>query len=105
MREFENFFDKLRKYCDFELEFDKTNQLYKFNKEYVDAHTADHFREDTLGFYDEFSRLYDVATNKLKFVEDTIEIIRYTTSVFYNKNLLLPKNFKKIKSKAHYYLF
>ena len=97
MREFENFFDKLRKYCDFELEFDKTNQLFKFNKEYIDAHTTDHFREDTLGFYDEFSRLYDVATNKLKFVEDTIEIIRYTTSVFYNKNLLLPKNFKKIK--------
>jgi len=97
MGEFENFFDKLRKYCDFELEFDKTNQLFKFNKEYVDAHTADHFREDTLGFYDEFSRLYDAAANKLKFVEDTIEIIRHTTSVIGKKKLYLPKNFKKIK--------
>ena len=97
MREFENFFDKLRKYCDFELEFDKTNQLFKFNKEYVDAHIADHFREDTLGFYDEFSRLYDAAANKLKFVEDTIEIIRHTTSVIGKKKLYLPKNFKKIK--------
>ena len=97
MRDFENFFDKLRKYCDFELEFDDTNKLFKFNKEYIDAHTADHFREDTLVFYDEFSRLYDVATDKLKFVEDTITIIKYTTSVFYNKNLLLPQNFKKIK--------
>ena len=97
MREFENFFDKLRKYCDFELEFDDTNKLFKFNKEYIDAHTTDHFREDTLVFYYEFSRLYDVATDKLKFVEDTITIIKYTTSVFYNKNLLLPQNFKKIK--------
>jgi hypothetical protein len=97
MREFENFFDKLRKYCDFELEFDDTNKLFKFNKEYIDAHTADHFREDTLVFYDEFSRLYDVATDKLKFVEDTITIIKYTKSVFYNKNLLSPHNFKKIK--------
>lgn len=97
MGEFENFFDKLRKYCDFELEFDKTNQLFKFNKEYVDAHTADHFRDDTLVFYDEFTRLYDAATDKLKFVEDTIEIIRYTTSVFDKKKLLSPHNFKKIK--------
>jgi hypothetical protein len=97
MGEFENFFDKLRKYCDFELEFDDTNKLFKFNKEYIDAHTADHFREDTLVFYDEFSRLYDVATDKLKFVEDTITIIKYTKSVFYNKNLLSPHNFKKIK--------
>ena len=97
MREFENFFERLSMYCHIELEFDKTNKLYKFNKEYIDAHTADHFREVTLGFYDEFSKLYDETSNKLKFVEKTINIVREGISVFDKRKVLLPKNFKKIK--------
>ena len=97
MRKYENFFERLSMYCHIELEFDKTNQLYKFNKEYIDAHTADHFREVTLGFYDEFSKLYDETSNKLKFVEKTINIVRKGISVFDKRKVLLPKNFKKIK--------
>jgi hypothetical protein len=97
MGEYEKFFKRLERYCHFEIEFDKTNKLYKFNKEYIDAHTADHFMDDTHDIYDELSRLYDAATDKLKFVEKTIEIIRKGTSVFDQRKVLLPKNFKKIK--------
>jgi hypothetical protein len=97
MGEYEKFFKRLERYCHFELEFDDTNKLYKFNKVYIDAHTADHFIDDTHDIYDELSRLYDAATDKLKFVEKTISIIREGISVFDQRKVLLPKNFKKIK--------
>jgi len=97
MGEYEKFFKRLESYCHFELEFDDTNKLYKFNKVYIDGHTADHFMDDTHDIYDELSRLYDTSTDKLKFVEKTISIIRKGTSVFDQRKVLLPKNFKKIK--------
>jgi hypothetical protein len=98
MKQIRNFLAEVKNYCNFSIEFDKTNQLYKFNDIYIDEINHNMFEEKIDIFKAELVSILKLTGKPLPLINDLLSELRIISEPYRNEELNKFSNLKKLDS-------
>ena len=98
MKQIRTFLTEVKNYCNFSIEFDKTNQLYKFNDLYVDEINHNMFQEKIDNFKVELVSILKLTGKPLPLINDLLCELRFISEPYRNEELNKFSNLKKLDS-------
>jgi hypothetical protein len=98
MKQIRTFLAEVKNYCNFSIEFDKTNQLYKFNDLYVDEINHNMFQEKIDNFKVELVSILKMTGKPLPLINDLLSELRFISEPYRNEELNKFSNLKKLDS-------
>jgi hypothetical protein len=98
MKQIRNFLTEVKNYCNLSIEFDKTNQLYKFNDLYVDEINHNMFQEKIDNFKVELVSILKLTGKPLPLINDLLSELRFISEPYRQEELNKFSNLKKLNS-------
>ncbi len=95
MKEIKRIIEDVKNYCDFYLEFDKTNVLYKFNDMYIDEIDFDMFENKIKIFKEDLVSILKAAGKPLPLLKDLLKELRIIIVPYKNEGVDNYSNFDK----------
>ena len=98
MKQIRRILEEVKSYCDYNLEFDKTNGLYKFNNMYIDEISVDMFDGKIKILKEDLVSILKVSGKPVPLLNDLLNELRIKSEYYKNEELNMYSNFEKLSS-------
>ncbi len=96
MNEIINYLDEIKNYCDFNIEYDITNKLYKFNEQYIDDIKFEDFNSKVEHLKEDLLSILKVSDKLIPLIDDVLNEIKEILNWYDQESIGKFSNFEKI---------
>lgn len=96
MKQIRRILEDVKSYCDYNLEFDMTNGLYKFNDMYIDEIDVNMFEKKIQSLIEDLVSILKVSGKPLPLINDLLHELRVMSEPYKNEGLNKYSNFDKL---------
>jgi hypothetical protein len=96
MKQIRRILEDVKSYCDYNLEFDMTNGLYKFNDMYIDEIDVNMFDKKIQSLIEDLVSILKVSGKPLPLINDLLHELRVISEPYKNEGLNKYSNFDKL---------